>query len=586
MEEYFKKQKNELEELKTKLSNSIRQKTILSELQLAFDNNDRLITSYFDTRKTCLENLRNKIDLLMLEEDELRMKIREIIHNFFRDECGKRLDNPLKELEAYLHKIQIFIREWEIYNRVEKAKLLKADTVTEFKVNANELNEVIKFAVELFKGKTKVLESNLIELLKSISYNDKLPHIDAEIDKVSEKLKENYEKVEKINFEDLLVEEKKKEEVVPKVEPKIEMQKHVQPLIEKIPTQIKPEDKNYPTFEKISQPEFSLLRDIPFIENNPKPLIFNPVELKQKNPYFVENTYNYELFISIKQKTDNIFIYNGKTTEFHTFSIKPENFQDKSTAFNTIPDNCRFVNIHSSILITGGYVNKQVSKLAYLLVVYPKDSQYEINIIPYANMLSVRERHNMINLYDRKQILVCSGFFNNSAEITNLDHGSWKPLPNMNSVRANATIAYVNKKNVFVFGGFRINEKQVGEYQNSCEVINLDDNNAGWKLIKFDHHNLNMRLSAMGVINYSENTLLLCGGFDGTTYRSDIYKLDLKDIEIVNYEKTNMVLPGNLIFIHNNFVRIGDTAFNYDLQNNLFAFNPETNSFKMHMMLR
>ena len=586
--------------------------------------------------------MKNKIELIMLEEDELRLQMRNIIHTFFRDECGKRLDNPLKELEAYLHKIQIFIREWEIYNRIEKAKLLKNDTVTEFKTNANELNEVIKHAVDMYKGKSKILENNLVDLLKGIGYDDRISIIDAEVDKLSSKLKETKIKIEKIKFEDLLVEAKKEEVVEIKPEPVKEVkvksdlpvQSEVNPQVfinpqqpiqqpvqapiqqpihqpvqvpiqfpkqgfQNIPPQqfnnqippqpfFKQDSSGYPVFQNFNQNnmEFNLLKDVPLIDVNPKPLIFNPVELKPSNPYFAENTNSYDLFITIKPKSDNIIIYNGKTTEFVTVQIKPEHFQEKSTAFTNFPENCRYVNIHSSLMVTGGYVNRQVSKQAYLIVPYAKnDGQYEVNIINYANMTSTRERHNIINLFDRKEILTCSGFFNNTAEITNLDHGTWKPLPNMNTVRANATIAYVNKKNVFVFGGFRINEKQVGEYQNSCEVLNLDDTKTGWKLIKMDSHKLHMRVSAMGVINISPNSLLLCGGFDGSTYKSEVYRVDLKDTEIINYDRTNMVLPGNLIFIHNNFVRMGDVAFNYDLQNNLFAFNPETNTFKMHLML-
>jgi hypothetical protein len=562
VEEYFKKQKSELEELKNKLSNSIKQKMILSELQLSFDSNDRLIMSWFDRRKESLENVRNKIDLLLLEEDELRLKMREIIHSFFREECGKRLENPLKELESYLHKIQIFMREWELYNRVEKAKLLKNDTVSEYKGKANEMNETIKYAVDMFKGKSKVLENNLIQLLKSIGNEEKLASIVAEVERVSLNLKETLAKVKNITFDQLLIEEKKKEEqvIVEKEvkQPEPEAQIKIEPVIPKpiineqlvnkssspILNNSKVEFKEYPIFENNKANNNNPIQDNSFDSNNnnqtnsfnllkdppikfDKPLIINPVDLKPNNPYLSENTYTYDIFLTLKPKSDNLIIYNGKTTEFLSIQIKPEHFQDRSSMFTTLPDNCRFINIHSSILITGGYINRQVTRACYILFVSPKnDGLYEINIIPYTPMQNPRERHNMIHLHDRKEILVCSGFFNQTAEITNLDHGTWRSLPQMHSVRANATIAYCNKKNVFVFGGFRINEKQTGEYVNSCEVLDLNNLKVGWKLINFDNFKLTMRMSAMGVVNYSENSLLLCGGFDGSTYKSEVNKIE------------------------------------------------------------
>ena len=153
----------------------------------------------------------------------------------------------------------------------------------------------------------------------------------------------------------------------------------------------------------------------------------------------------------------------------------------------------------------------------------------------------------------------------------------------MNDVRANATIAYINKRFVYVFGGFKINEAQVGVYQNTYEVLDLNNLTGGWTLNSFDKIGIGMRLSAMGVINMDEKSVLLCGGYDGSLYKKDVFRIETNQKEISNVDsKVKNILPGNFIFLQNNFVKIDDYAYNFDLAMNIIRFDPSDSSFKVN----
>ena len=90
-------------------------------------------------------------------------------------------------------------------------------------------------------------------------------------------------------------------------------------------------------------------------------------------------------------------------------------------------------------------------------------------------------------------------------------------------------------------------------------------------MINFSNNNL--KLSAMGVIPLDDQYFLQCGGFDGSTYRKEVYKVDVNDQDNPKLDKLNISLPGNYIFLHNGFLKIGDTAYNLELTNSVVSFN-------------
>jgi hypothetical protein len=134
-------------------------------------------------------------------------------------------------------------------------------------------------------------------------------------------------------------------------------------------------------------------------------------------------------------------------------------------------------------LITGGYKERQSSANCYLMLFSQnKSNDFNLDIMNYPNMIEARERHNIIYLKDRESILVCSGFFNQNAEISSMNDQKWKSLPKMNEVRANASLVYQNKRFIYCYSGFKINEVRVGQYLNSVDILDLNNpNSAQWE---------------------------------------------------------------------------------------------------------
>jgi hypothetical protein len=632
IEDYFKKQKNEMEDLKVKLNSSIKHKTVLAELNTTFDNHEKSITNFFLKRKNYLESLKNKIDALLLEDNELALKVRETVNCFYKEECYTRIDKPLKDLEDLLDKIQFFIRDWDGFSRAEKARSLKMKTLVQFKTESDELNDIIKGQIEVFKGKSKSLEKNIGDLFKNFSYNDKITEMESILMDISGKIKNSFSSVIKLNYDEIAIEDPSNKagnvfnlisgsnnddyNIVVKEDsnnfniknsnnndiPSLKsiqnnfqsnnVQPNVQPYLQPNPQpNIQPPANNNIHVDNnvINNNDNNSFENRFGSSSNNKPLNVGDLNIKPQmhisdNNSYINSNKNNDLIIGIKPKSDEIIIFDPRKQAFKSEKINKGNFQDPTKIFTTFPDNCRYVNLYSSILITGGYLNRQVTSNCYILVLSPKDyNSYDISIIQYGNMIESRERHNIINLPDRNMVLVCSGFFNKNVEMTDLNVGTWTQFAPLNEIRANATIAYINKKFVFILGGFKINDKQQGEYQNSYEVLNLDKKGDGWKLFSFDQFG-SIKLSAMGVINVNENTLLLCGGYDGAQYKTDVYKMEVDNQAVKKYEKVTN-LPSNLIFIHNGFMRIDDFGYNYDLNMNIVIYNPKENSFKVNKSL-
>ncbi len=142
-------------------------------------------------------------------------------------------------------------------------------------------------------------------------------------------------------------------------------------------------------------------------------------------------------------------------------------------------NNCKYVNLCFSVLITGGLVNACSVPNSYLLIVNRNplasvgaDNSIQITIIPYSSMNDARERHCMINLPNRSKVLVCSGFLKKSVEIVDMRTGTWASLGCLSEIRANATGAYINNRYAYIFGGFKL-ENSKGIYNNNCEVLDL-----------------------------------------------------------------------------------------------------------------
>jgi hypothetical protein len=196
--------------------------------------------------------------------------------------------------------------------------------------------------------------------------------------------------------------------------------------------------------------------------NNP----FNQNALSDPFSNGNDKAFSYEYYIAIKNKSNDLIIFEpGKG--FTQIKIGPSNFQDKNDTFETIPDSSRHVNLGSSILLTGGVDSKrQRLNNAYLFTIGPsnyENEKYEVNILPYGKMTEGRERHNIIFLHDKNLVFICSGFFSESSEFTNINESIWKSSGKMNEIRSNSTLAYVNKRFIISIGGYKPSkDKQSG----------------------------------------------------------------------------------------------------------------------------
>lgn len=632
VEDYFKKQKFEMEELRSKIYSSIKHKTVLSEFNLTMEILDKNISTFFLRRQNHLENFKLKIDSLLCEESDLCNRMKECLHAFYKDEALKRMDKPIKELDHLQSRLQIFLRDWETFSRTDKAKVLKNNQIVEFINEADELNKTIENNVFLFKNKSKIVEKNIDEIFKSFSLDEKINKIESDFNEISSNIKSNFCVVNKLNFEEISVENfENHSEILEKIiQPSISkinvdpllLKKHDSndfklitdnkqyDIIENQTKEILPSNKNEAKIE-IDKAKSSEMEKLNNTDDNKNMLLKKeildntkssvnipnsnirrdsfPLSQQQKEKNYHDVNLPFEIMIGLKPKTNDIIIFDANIG-FVTIKLENKFFQDPSHSFNGFPENSRYVNIGFSLLITGGYINREKTKNCYLLVAtrnansYNNQSiPYDISIMPYSNMLEARERHNLIYLSDFNSVLACSGFITQNTEICDLNTSTWKQFPKMNEMRANGTIAYVNKRFVYVFSGFRLNEtKQQGIYSNTYEVLDLISSNKGWTLFNFDDIKISLKLCAMGVINISNNSILICGGFDGNKYQTIVNKIHFNDDGVItSIQPLNTQLPNNMIFLHNNFLRLNSMAYNYDLNMSAVLFDPQEKSFKV-----
>ena len=498
------------------------------------------------------------------------------------------------------NKLQSFIREWNGFNRAEKGQVIKNEVIIHFKNESTELTNIIKNSIELFKNKNRGLETNLKEIQKKFSYTEKYTQIEQLLFDIGSQVKGSYSLINRLNFEDIA-----EEKYVP--DKAFNNSNQFNHMTFRVNDSTK--SKFFFDYLKvIKQPEIILSSEIerkgnnfdnsfqllktpssePVYGNNPdypklEEMTFDKgTAVVTASNYYTENQVVYSFLIAAKPKSDELLIFT-QTLEVKSVRVQKRFFVDQNNTFTLFPENSKYVNIGKHLLLTGGYLNKVLSTNCYIISVI--DSNYNISISNFPKMLEGRERHNILFLPKSNNVIVCSGFFNRNAEIISVANSTnWEHLPSMNEIRANATMALVDHKFVFCLGGFNINAG-VGYYHNSVEFIDLASISRGWNCVSFEDFDVNVQLSAMGVISIASNAILLCGGYDGKSYRSEVLKLELtkgKDENInLACTHTNISLPGNFIFLHNAFVRLNDETYNFDLGCNFISFNSKKNLFKV-----
>ena len=614
IEEYFRNAKLKLEDLSSKVNNSIRFRVNYEEIDKIIQNHQKVLESYFNRRKNKLEDIKKKIDMIIEYDNEIHNTLTENIKIFYKDECSEKMNQPLEENE---------------YN-----------------------SQMIKNATEAFKGKSKDIEKKINEILKDLNGSDRLNDFDKIIDEVQKNIIDSREKINKLKYDDLIIQ--KVENIVKQKNNNLlpvndnQQIKNMNDSFPKNPVSElldNPSNKysisNFQNYQNNPQMGYSSNNNnnnnnnnmgfqnnpqmgyssnnnsnnnlgfqnnpqmgyssnnnnnnnIGFQNNPQKGYLSNNNNNRYSNnnndefqlirqsdyPQSVKvNDEEYEFFIFLKLKSNVLLIYDPKTG-FKSIKVSKNNFQNPSESFINFPDNSKYVNLGSSVLLTGGYINRLLTNSCFLMIIGKiKDTNdYELSIMPYGRMLEARERHNIIYLPDKKTVLVCSGFFNKGSEYSEINNNEWKSAGEMNEVRGNATISYINNRYVYVIGGYKILEDKNGYYHGNCEYLDFNNLSYGWRQINFT--NMNIQLSAMGVIPISNNHFILCGGYDGQQYKREVYKVDCSNPNNVSIDKMNILLPGSYIFLHNTFIKIGDYYYNIELSGNAISFSFESFDFQ------
>ena len=628
IEEYFRNAKLKLEDLSSKVNNSIRFRVNYEEIDKIIQNHQKILDSYFNRRKNKLEDIKKKIDMIIEYDNEIHNTLNDNIETFYKDECAVRMNQPLEENKSLLKKIQNFLSEWNNLSKTEKVQTIKSNQIEEFEKENEYNSQMIKKATEAFKGKSKDIEKKINEILKDLNGSDRLNDFDKIIDEVQKNIIDSREKINKLKYDDLIIQKVenivKQRNIINPVNNNQQIQNNSNKVINnndnfpqhpiselldnhsnKLSNNIFPNYQNNPQMGYSSNNNNNNMgfQNNPQIgyssnnNNNNMGLQNNPQmgysSNKNNNNLGYSNNNNnefqlmgqsdypqstkikdeeYEFFMFLKLKSNVLLIYDP-ISGFKIIKVSKNNFQNPSESFINFPDNSKYVNLGSSVLLTGGYINRQLTNSCFLMIVGKiKDSNdYELSIMPYGRMIQARERHNIIYLPDKKTVLVCSGFFNKGSEYSEINMSEWKSAGEMNEVRGNATISYINNRYVYVIGGYKILEDKNGYYHGDCEYLDFNNLNYGWRQINFS--NMSIQLSAMGVIPVSNNHFLLCGGYDGQQYKREVYKVDCSNPNNVSIDKMNILLPGSYIFLHNTFIKIGEYYYNIELNGSAINFS-------------
>jgi len=284
-------------------------------------------------------------------------------------------------------------------------------------------------------------------------------------------------------------------------------------------------------------------------------------------------------YLAMKSRPNNEIVYfdlYSKTIK--SLKITESNYSPNSSICKTTNfpyDNSKYVNIGNGLLVTGGNVNRTASDHVFRLYLTKEEYGEKLQITRYSNLITKRERHNIIFIERLNLVVCCGGFYTNKCEYTNLNDQRWNRLPDMSGNRGNATLFSVNSKFIYCLGGFRVNDS-AGVYLGNLEFMDIEEyifkGNTQWKTVDLMRYGEDMKISAMGVIHQNQNTLILVGGYDGAKYLKDSWEMNFD--ENFNFlglfkndsNKANL-FKGSVFFSNPEFMKVtDDILLNFELQ--------------------
>ena len=325
--------------------------------------------------------------------------------------------------------------------------------------------------------------------------------------------------------------------------------------------------KNYLENKKLNRFNFNLIEES--LSNNKivdKPRVEEKKVELQKN---IENHFNYNHIFNFDIQNNNQFsVYDCEDKITTNYVLSQSLFSNKDNFFSKFPIGMKYVNLGDQVLITGGADKQILSDKCILLSI---DCNNKVTIDEFAPMIIKRFSHNIIFIPDRELVFVCGGKNIIESELVNLSIKMWSQAPNLKQSRANACLAYINRKYIYCISGYDNNN-----YLNSCEYFDLDSYNKEWVLILFDSIQIEYRISAPGIIHLGDNKVLLCGGLVNDVYTDKIYELSVNEKNVPKIILQQLKIPDTCtIFIHNSFCRNDSLFHNYDVFMDIYIYDCE-----------
>lgn len=434
-------------------------------------------------------------------------------------------------------------------------KKLKSDNYSDLVNRSENAISELKKTINESLDKSDIMEKRVLEVKKHLDI-EKLNSISEDIEIVNDAFKVIFNEIGKLRYDEISVEKPVKIE------------------------NVKPNDQ----FGKIQsmKPQPNVVIE---------PAIKKEQSLKEldnfsKGKEIKPKASNYLILAKSKNKVSEFIIYNGKS--FSNITIDKSHFVDESLNFSSLPENCRIVNIGNALIATGGLYNRGFSALSFRCDVIPSNldsNSHSISISNLQKMIEARDRHSLTHLENLSSVIACSGFFSKSVEILNLNENKWSSLPDMNESRGNSTSAYISNRYLYVFGGYR-QEGRDGAYLNSAEYLDMTQTNAGWKFVNFERKGLmSFKLCTAGLTTLSNNKILICGGYDGQNYSSNVLEMEFDtNGEISRFEEAaSLKLPSEqVLFSACNFIKIGYNLMNFDsFSSNVISYDIEDEIFSV-----
>jgi hypothetical protein len=282
-------------------------------------------------------------------------------------------------------------------------------------------------------------------------------------------------------------------------------------------------------------------------------------ELSSFNP-------NYQLVATLNPEKNKVYIiYDPK--KYETIKLTFETSQEQLLI------NCRYLNLKTKMIITGGcsaISDQEVpSNLCYYINFFEKTPN-ERRVYNLTPMIYPRDKHCMVRLNDFG-LMAIGGLQTNTCEEYNLIGDTWKPKPSLNKIRYNSSVYLHNEMDLYVFFGLLGNPERNSKnlvYNEDVERLNLSNPNSQWEIINvnFDENIQRREISLAGVITSKEpNEIFILGGRNNseTNFCNLFYKFEFSTMTLSSVP--NRKLSANITFPNPNFVK---WQFN-DAENNL-----------------